>query len=245
MLKYEGLFWREKVFIYISIGGVLYIFLTIGAMFFYPGGTVTNTTTQGYSFFRNFFSDLGRLHTSSGAPNFISAALFFPAQTLAGLSLLTFSLAFPQFFRHAREGRTSCMVGSILGALAGIYFMGVAFTPAELLFRAHVHFALWGFRMFSVAALFWAIAIFRHGTYLKRYAWIFVGFGVLLIGFILLTMYGPSAYETVQGTIIQATGQKIICYASLASIIIQAQGARARNKRSIPAQELGMQRLSS
>ena len=245
MLKYEGLFWREEVFKYVSIGGVLYIILTIVAMFFYPGGTVTDKTTQGYSFFRNFFSELGRLHTNSGAPNFISAALFFPAQILAGLSVIGFSLAFPQFFGHARGGRISCIVGSILGILAGICFVGVAFTPSDLLFRVHVYFVQWGFRVFSAAALFYAIAIFRHGTYLKRYAWIFLGFGILVIGYILLLMYGPSPRATVQGTIIQATGQKIIVYASLACIIIQAQGARARNKRSSPAQEIGMQKLSS
>jgi hypothetical protein len=245
MLTYEELFWREEVFKYVSVGGVLYIILTIVAMFFYPGGTYTDTTTQGYSFFKNFFSELGRLHTRAGAPNFISAALFFPAQIFAGLSVITFSLAFPQFFGHARGGRISCMIGSILGALGGIYFIGVAFTPADILLRAHLHFVLWGFRMFSAAALFWAIAIFRHGTYLKRYAWIFVGFGVLLIGYILLMVYGPSYRETVQGTIIQATGQKIIVYASLASIIIQAQGAKAMNKRSPFSQEIGIQELSS
>lgn len=245
MLKHEGLFWRRTVFNCISVGGTLYFILTIVAMFFYPGGTVSDATTQGYSVFKNFFSDLGTLHTHSGAPNFISATLFFLAQTLAGLSVFMFSLAFPQFFRHARKGRTSCMVGSILGALAGIYFMGVAFTPADLLFRAHVHFALWGFRMFSAAALFWAIAIFRHGTYLKRYAWIFLGFGILLIGYILLRVYGPSYTETVQGTIIQATGQKIIVYTSLVITILQAQGAKVLNIRSSPSQEKVMQKLSS
>ena len=74
------------------------------------------------------------------------------------------------------------------------------------------------------------MAIFRHGEYPTLYAWVYFGFAALLLGYVFLMWLGPSPKETVLGTMIQATGQKIISYASLACVLIQAQGAKARNK---------------
>jgi hypothetical protein len=230
MLNYEKLFWRERIFGQISIATVLYIVLTGVAMFFYPGGTLSDPSTHGYSFFKNFFSDLGVSHTTSGAPNFVSASLFFSATMLAGLAVIMFSLAFPQFFQKAGAGHIQSMAFSVFGTSAGVSLVGVAFTPADILLGAHIQFSFWFFRLFTIAAFLGAIAVFRHGKYPKRYAWIFLGFGVLLIAYVLLMQFGPSPKTTVSGTIIQATGQKIIAYASLGSVLIQAHGAKAFNK---------------
>jgi hypothetical protein len=46
--------------------------------------------------------------------------------------------------------------------------------------------------------------------------------------------FGHPASETVIGTMIQASGQKVIVYAFLGSVMIQAHGAKAMNKSSFP-----------
>ena len=97
----------------------------------------------------------------------------------------------------------------------------------------HRLFTAWGFRSFTGAAFFWAIAIFRHGKNPKRYAWIWVGFGSMPAGDILLTALGPSI-RSVRGNMIQATGQEVIIYAAVFSIFIESYGARVLNSVSRP-----------
>ena len=58
---------------YISIG--LFLVFTTVAMIMYPGGTIHNSSTEGYQFFYNFFSNLGEWTARNGEPNKISAYL--------------------------------------------------------------------------------------------------------------------------------------------------------------------------
>ncbi len=222
------IFWKRGVFTLVIVGSALFVMLTLIAMFFYPGGSLSGQQTAGYSFFKNFFSELGFTVTSSGQPNQVSAALFFIALSMAGSGLALFSLAFPQFFWNSTTGKILSVLGSIFGVLSGVCFVGVAFAPANLYLEVHKNFVLWAFRLFPAAAFFYAIAIFRQPGYPKQYGWIFVAFGILLVLYILLLEKGPEA-DTAQGLITQATGQKIIVYASLISIMIQSFGALALN----------------
>ena len=50
---------------------------------------------------------------------------------------------------------------------------------------------MWTFRMFPVAVLIYAAAIFREPAYPKRYYWVFITFGVLLVAYILLITLRP------------------------------------------------------
>jgi len=54
----------------------LFIVLNIIAILSYSGGTFHNSLNPGYSFTRNFLSDLGRTVSFSGEVNFLSAQLF-------------------------------------------------------------------------------------------------------------------------------------------------------------------------
>ncbi len=234
-MDYSTDFWRSKVFGYVTTAGVMFIILTAAAMFAFPAGTRIDQTAQGYSFFRNQFSNLGALHTWSGASNLISASTFIMAMTLAGLALIFFSRAFLQFFQNSGVARISAIGASVFGTITGFCFIGVGFTPADLLLNAHPQFTKWGFRFFTASALLWAIALFRHRTYPKRYAWVFIGFGMLLLGFvflpnIVLKIVGNSPEHRALRIIIQITGQKIVVYAAIISVLIQSYGARSVNR---------------
>src|SRR4030065_92850 len=89
---------HKHLFTLVIAGCLLFVALTALAMLFYPGGTQTDPAAPGYSFFHNFFSELGLARSHAGGPNTISAALFTAALTMAGGGLVLFFLAFPQFF---------------------------------------------------------------------------------------------------------------------------------------------------
>ena len=73
---------------YLGIG--LFLVFTTVAMIMYPGGTIHDSSTEGYQFFYNFFSNLGEWTARNGEPNKISAYLFNSALMLLSLSYFIF-----------------------------------------------------------------------------------------------------------------------------------------------------------
>jgi len=198
--------------------------LTFIAMFLYPGGTLADPTTTGYSFCQNFFSDLGRLQARNGQPNPASAMLFTTALTLAGSGLILFFLAFRQFFRSSTPVKLLSALGSGFGISAGLCFIGVAWAPADRASLVHIQAVLGAFRAFPLAATLYTLAILGERHYPRRYAVVFGLFAALLGLYLLLLTQGPRPYST-QGLMIQAVGQKVIVYAAILSIVIQSVGA--------------------
>ncbi len=217
--------WRRNAFSWVAVGCVQFVLLTVVAMWFYPGGTIADPTSQGYSFFANFFSELGLTRTHSGGPNTVSFILFFVALTLAGAGLALFFGVFRSFFAQSRSTRALSAVGSLFGILSGLCFIGVACTPANVRPSLHGQFVMWAFEAFPVAVILYAIAILLHKSYPKRFAVVFLAFAALLVLYLVLLMRGPG-FAAPQGVMIQATGQKAIVYASIITIFIQSLGAR-------------------
>ena len=225
-------FWHSAVYRYIIVGCALFLALTVAAMFAYPGGNFNEDLTYGYDFFRNFFSDLGRIRVMDGTPNTVSLVLFFLALVLAGSGLIVFFIAFRAFFP---ANRTAALLGTICGVAAGLCFIGVAFTPYDLFLDAHIQLVFWAFRTYLAAVGLYAFVIFRQHAYPRRYGWIFVAFAVCLAAYIILLEFGPSA-KTPAGLIIQATGQKAIVYISILSAMAQAWlASRFRNSTTVTA----------
>lgn len=217
--------WQKRAFSWAIVGCVQFVVLTLAAMLFYPGGTVSDATTRGYSFFTNFFSELGLTRTHAGGPNTISFILFFVALTLAGVGLALFFVAFRSVFVGSKAGKVLSAVGSLFGVISGVCFAGVAWTPANLQPTLHGQFVMWAFQAFPVAVILYTVAILLHKTYPKRFAVVFLVFAALLVLYLVLLMRGPW-FAAAQGLIIQATGQKVIVYASIVTILIQSVGAR-------------------
>ncbi len=220
---------RRMAFQFVMFTCGFFVPLTLLAMWFYPGSTVSDPTTQGYLFTRNFFSDLGLTRTYGGEPNLISALMFFAALGSAGLALVVF---FGLAAVHFSDGKAKWFgrLGSFAGVLSGLSFVGVAFTPANLYLDWHIQFVYWAFEAFLVAALFCAAAIFFQPGYPRRYAWLYLLFAVCLAGYLWLLFEGP-AYETPAGNLIQAVGQKIIVYIAIVSMALQGYGAWWYEKR--------------
>lgn len=204
----------------------LFFVLTVVAMLLYPGGRVGDVQSVGYAFFTNFFSDLGQTVTYGGHDNRPSLILFCIALTSTAAAVALFFLAYAQLFRPQSTARRIAIVAAFAGIIAGICFVGVAATPWNLYLRAHNEFVQWAFRSFLLAVICAAIAGALAAGFPRRFAAVFAAFAVVLAAYVLLLAFGPAA-NTAQGAAIQATGQKIIVYASMLTILIQAFGIRA------------------
>ncbi len=203
-----------------------FVFLTLGAMAFYPGGTALNPNTTHYHFFENFFSDLGRtIARGSHKPNPIGSTLFFVALSSSGLALGLFFIAFARFFWGEFAQRVATTAGVLFGWLSALNFLGIAFYRANIYPKQHVQCVFAAFKCFPLAVLCFAVAMLVGRSYPKRGVWIFAGFFAVLVAYLTLITKGPSPLSP-QGLMIQATGQKIVVYASL--LCVGAQSLLAR-----------------
>ena len=207
-----------------------FVVLTGLAMRFYPGGTALDSGSVGYHFWSNFFSDLGRTHARNGAPNRVSSLLFQCALSAAGAALAIFHLGLARLLwtgalRRAL-GADCAIVGlGACGAAAGVCFVGVALKTADVAPYWHAFYVVWAFRFFLAASLFSASVISAQKRFPRALAWITAVFTVLLLAYLVLIARGPSP-ATLRGLMIQATSQKLIVYAAIASVGAQAWMAR-------------------
>lgn len=230
-------FWNRDVYRLVAAVCLLFMVITALAMLLYPGGTPLNHAARHYAFFDNFFSDLGQTRTPSGQSNILSLVLFVAALVTVAIGLVLFFTAFVGFFTGRRRRLTR--VGSIFGILTAVCFVGVAATPWDLYLTAHNTFVKIAFPSFLVAVLLYSVAILQERTVPARFAWVFLGFAVILACYVVLILVGPSPKTSQSGRIIQATGQKIIVYASVVTVLIQslaAQALRAGRDSPTPAE---------
>jgi hypothetical membrane protein len=114
-----------------------FFFLTILAMFVYPGGAAYVSNSDRYLFFQNFFSDLGATRTYSGKNNIVSAVLFVVALVSVGLGLAASAAAWSAIVCAKERARNYGSAAQVFAMLSGLGFIGVAATPWNLLLNAH------------------------------------------------------------------------------------------------------------
>ena len=202
----------------------LFVVLTTAAMFLYPGGTGTITSTHGYQFFLNFFSDLGRTRTQSGATNYPSMLLFDSAMIAVGVGAGAFFLTFSRYFAtHTATPLAQRLnrAATRFGLLSAIFFAGVGLTPSNLIMPAHLVASNGAFYLLLAAILLEIAAIRRTKSIPSALLWMNVTFVAVLIGYVSLMTFGPTS-STFLGNEINVTGQKVIVYTAIATIFSQA-----------------------
>ena len=175
--------WKYWAFIIAIFGPIQFIILTVVAMFFYKGGTYIDPSTSQYLFWYNYFSDLGRLVSHSGFPNRISFILFTIALALWGLSQILFFITFPYFFIYSKKLKRFSITGSIFGIFMGVFYVGIAFAPSDLMNSLHDLFAVLGFGSGFICIILYSIVIFQDSNYPNFYA------KILVISAIIMSLY--------------------------------------------------------
>ena len=230
-------FWYRRLFTIIATVCVVFIAFTTTAMFLYPGGAVPVANTHGYQFFINFFSDLGQTRTQTGATNYPSMILFTSAMAVAGSGVGVFFIAFRKFFvsRPATVwAQRVSMAATVVGVIAAICFIGLGATPYNLFFLAHQAFVQWAFRSLLLAVILEIIAMRGSQGIPASLLRVNVAFVVILFGYLMLMMFGPST-GTIIGDEIHAVGQKFIVYTAISTIFAQALLVRTHIHQPVAA----------
>lgn len=218
--------WKIWAFIFNIFGSIQFIILTLVAMLFYPGGTYFNSSTTGYLFWYNYFSDLGRFIAHSGTPNLVSFIVFTFTMSLWGLSQIPFYIAFLTFFMNSNSKRTKKLskIGSLFGILTGIFFIAIAFTPSDILGFLHNFSVLLGFSSLFLTLNLYVYVLFLHESYPRFYSMTLALTEIILVIYYIVLFFIPK-YNTLTELFIYVTGQKVIIYTLLISGIIQGYGA--------------------
>ena len=166
--------WKEKAFFFDILGCTVYVILIFLAMVFYPGGTPNNPNTHGYTFWENWLSDLGLIKSHSGENNIVSMILFTTALTFWGVSLIPFFLALRSLFTEGNLEKILSTIGSILGVIAGIGLIGIAYTPADILGLLHITFVYITYLSLFILGVIYSITLFKSKILPKQYAIIFL-----------------------------------------------------------------------
>ncbi len=146
----------------------IFIILQIIGMMVYPGGTIHDKTTVGYSFSNNFFSDLGIYTAYNGEPNYVSMYLFIISLILVSITFIFYYMTLPQSYKEDSLNFKLSILGTLFAFGGSIGLIGTALTPADLVLDTHIFFANNIFYCFMVTALCYTIVIFRSDILEKK-----------------------------------------------------------------------------
>ncbi|MBN1329632.1 MAG: hypothetical protein JXA54_09180 [Candidatus Heimdallarchaeota archaeon] len=212
---------QRTIYLTTFVCNILFLILTTVAMLVYPGGIESDPSTIGYLFFKNFFSDLGRINTFSGASNSLGRLLFVLALTIEGISLLAYFLFVLPLFNENKKTIWLSRFGTLSGIVAALGFVLLGFVSLDLNAIAHGTFTFIAFIGTFIALIFYLAAIFHSSSYPNVYAWLFLICSFLSLVYIVI-LFGGGSSGPLSNLILQAISQKIIVYIQIVIFAIQA-----------------------
>jgi hypothetical protein len=222
----RGQAWRASLLIY---GSMQFLLLTAIAMLVYPGGAVYELGAGRYLFFRNFFSDLGATSTPSGHPNLASHILFVIALGTVGIALILASSNWRVIVARRRTAQGVGWASQAFEIIAGLGFIGIAVTPWNLVLDAHNGFVRAAFGFLLAYGLSLLILQLCNG-WPPAYTGTNAVYLLLLLAYVGILFFGPRL-NTPNGLEFQVATQKIIVYASVVNLGLQAVSIHQEMRR--------------
>lgn len=190
-------------------------------MIYFPGGTILDHYTKGYSFFNNFFSELGRWRTHLGETKWISFYCFELALIFHSVAMLVFNLYFLKCTNSKELNSTAYYTALVSGSLFPFLLTGIALTPCDLLLPQHMDFVYAGFGSLVPLSLSYTILIRKHDLLPNKYGNVMLLIVIAISVYILIMKLGPNPHEV---PYVQQTAQKIIVYSMIFCLLYLAQG---------------------
>ena len=206
------------------IVAILFVIFQGLGMLSYPGGTIHDQSTSGYSFTSNFFSDMGAYKARNGEPNYLSMIFFSISLMFVGVSFTFYYLALPIIFGKNKINYYLSWVGTIFAFFGSICLIGTGLTPTDLVFDIHVFFANNIFHSFLITSFFYSIVIFNTKILKKRYA---IGYAIFFISILLyvgVLQFGPSVNSGQSELVFQVVSQKLIVIVFFLTVVHQTFG---------------------
>ena len=204
---------------------VIFFALQVFSMLCYSGGTFFNFDAEGYSFTRNFLSDLGRSVGFSLKNNFISSQLFNTSLIIAGGIFIMFYYNLIYIFVEYNY-MILAILGSFFGIIGGSMLIMVGLTPSDLYLSLHVFAAKWLFRSFFISSICYALIIYLSNLFNNKDAFGYVLFSISIFLYIIISELGPSPKESELALTIQVISQKIILIIMFMAVYMQTHGLK-------------------
>lgn len=221
--------WQERCYTLGIFGALQFIVLTLLAMLVYPGGTLHEPSLEYYSFWYNFFSDLGRTVTFDRSSNLLTHWIFKTTLTIGGVCLVVFFVALPQLFTRP-SSKALALLTMIFGILAGVSYIGIGQVPWNVNYWGHRLYVRVGFLAFLAMTFFFTLAILVDKKYPKRYAAAMGVFAIVLAVQITIMFYATNAWHSNEALYLQAVAQKVVVYAEILCMLYQSYGALMLSK---------------
>ena len=199
----------------------------------YPGGTVLDASTRGYSVTHNFLSDLGSTVAFNDAPNTAGAVLFAVGVLLGVAVLASTFVGAVRLLSTEPRARAFARLAAVAGALVCLGFLGVALAPADRAFRLHILSSRGAFYSFPVATALLAMATMRDGRFRSRATVGWLTLTVVLVGFIVVAHVCRGLAPT-RAVTTEASAQKIMAVAVLVVLWIESREAELATATSSP-----------
>ena len=178
-------FWTVYLLRFVSI---YFIIAVIISSFLYPGGNIFDPEQIGYSFSKNYLSDLGGYMSRSGEINFLSSFIF-----------------------------NSSMFFYAFSGIGFFFFAGVGLTPHDIYQELHGFFAKNAFRFLVPASILYVIALFKSSVN-NKYTLVTLGYLIFTISYVIYQIYIEDAMKSPEALMESVTIQKIIAIVSTISI---------------------------
>ena len=121
--------------VFAALGLGQFLFCVHAAMDCYPGGTIADKDSIGYSWSENWLSDLGRRKAVNGFDNVTSATYFNRSIIILGATLLLF---FVVSIRAFEERTIGSIATALAGLLASVGLIGIGLTPVDVAYELHI-----------------------------------------------------------------------------------------------------------
>ena len=206
---------------------VVFVLLVITGALAYDGGNRLDHHSVGYSFSNNYLSDLGRLKTVSGIANTVPYYCFNGALIMLSVVFSFYFLYLPSLYDNGQRVQNISRIGSVCGFLASICFAGVAFTPVDLFFSAHVFFADWLYRLMNLSIIFYAVSFMMMPKKLLILSSLFGLIGLAVGSHVILSDFGAAELFSEPHTI-RVLSQKAATIALVFSVPLMTAYNRER-----------------
>jgi len=217
-------------------GIFIFIFSNLIAMYFYPGGSIYEPNSEGYSFFKNYLSQLGRIKAINGELNSLSSTIWMSGMTISGFSFLIHYIYLPNFFNNKLS-----YLGSFFGIISCICFVLTGITPGDILisfshvsdtnflkeiniYHLHKIFANNIFYFGLACSFIYSYVIFKSNKISSIYGFGYYFFCLIVFVYVLILIYGPDPFSSEYGLIFQVTAQKIVAFSWVLSTFVLSLG---------------------
>ncbi len=203
------------------VGIFLFVILNFISMVIYPGGTIIEPETKGYSFFYNFLSNLGESTAKNGEDNIVSAYLFNSSMLILAISYFLFYVSYLRI--QLKFNRNKILnffsLSTIIISLVSFVLVAV-FSADNSTFDIHVFFVKVAFRVLLIHCFIQLFIVYKSN--LSKIMLISSSiFSFILLIFIIVMEYGPNPFLDNRSLLIQVSSQKMIVISILLYFFVQ------------------------